>query len=241
MLFRSSTAQVANLAVPQIRQLNKEQIEKMSGIQVRSLSPQQLGVLSSEQVANFKPSQLQALTTKQVASFAPAQLVDLQPEQIASLSAIQLKSLTPAQAQTLTTLQMSKLNEAQRAAVPLDAITIAASTSTQAEDSSSTGVLPITLLDGGSANRASAAGVAFEQGSSTITLKSLDTPPALKAPRLDLLSFKDKLSSFMVTANNGELVEFQGGLIGNRMMIVDRKSTRLNSSHEWISRMPSSA
>ena len=26
-----------------------------------------------------------------------------------------------------------------------------------------------------------------------------------------------------------------------RLMVVDRKSTRLNSSHEWISRMPSSA
>ena len=25
------------------------------------------------------------------------------------------------------------------------------------------------------------------------------------------------------------------------LLIIDRKSTRLNSSHEWISRMPSSA
>ena len=30
-------------------------------------------------------------------------------------------------------------------------------------------------------------------------------------------------------------------LLGNLVLIVDRKSTRLNSSHEWISRMPSSA
>ena len=30
-------------------------------------------------------------------------------------------------------------------------------------------------------------------------------------------------------------------LIAQRMKLTDRKSTRLNSSHEWISRMPSSA
>ena len=31
------------------------------------------------------------------------------------------------------------------------------------------------------------------------------------------------------------------GMDSGRAFIVDRKSTRLNSSHEWISRMPSSA
>ena len=30
-------------------------------------------------------------------------------------------------------------------------------------------------------------------------------------------------------------------IAGNPLLMVDRKSTRLNSSHEWISRMPSSA
>ena len=29
--------------------------------------------------------------------------------------------------------------------------------------------------------------------------------------------------------------------IGGPARLIDRKSTRLNSSHEWISRMPSSA
>ena len=39
----------------------------------------------------------------------------------------------------------------------------------------------------------------------------------------------------------------QGGLLGRKIELLteddqgDRKSTRLNSSHEWISRMPSSA
>ena len=35
--------------------------------------------------------------------------------------------------------------------------------------------------------------------------------------------------------------EAERGLIGEAAHHVDRKSTRLNSSHEWISRMPSSA
>ena len=34
---------------------------------------------------------------------------------------------------------------------------------------------------------------------------------------------------------------FAGALNAGSNNIVDRKSTRLNSSHEWISRMPSSA
>ena len=31
------------------------------------------------------------------------------------------------------------------------------------------------------------------------------------------------------------------GVVLSAILILDRKSTRLNSSHEWISRMPSSA
>jgi hypothetical protein len=35
-----------------------------------------------------------------------------------------------------------------------------------------------------------------------------------------MLAFNDKLTTFMVTSNQGELVEFQGSLIGNRLMII---------------------
>ena len=37
------------------------------------------------------------------------------------------------------------------------------------------------------------------------------------------------------------LIMFGGRKIPEFMRGLDRKSTRLNSSHEWISRMPSSA
>ena len=86
--------------------------------------------------------------------------------------------------------------------------------------SQTSGVLPITVLDGGSASRATAAGVAYEQGANSITLRSLDTPPAITTPRADLLTFNDQLTTFMVTSNVGQLVEFQGSLIGNRLMII---------------------
>ena len=36
-------------------------------------------------------------------------------------------------------------------------------------------------------------------------------------------------------------VLLHSGLAWSQALPVDRKSTRLNSSHEWISRMPSSA
>ena len=39
----------------------------------------------------------------------------------------------------------------------------------------------------------------------------------------------------------GLAVDVGGSLIATVILAVDRKSTRLNSSHEWISRMPSSA
>jgi hypothetical protein len=176
--------------------------------------------MSSGQVAAFRPTQLQVMTTTQVASFAPAQLVDLQPHQIASFTLTQLKAMTPAQAQSLTTTQLSALNVAQRAAVAVDTITISVPATTLATATQSTGVLPITVLDGGSASRATTAGVAFAQGPDSITLRSVDTPPAVNSPRADLLAFNDKLTTFMVTSNVGELVEFQGSLIGNRLMII---------------------
>ena len=45
------------------------------------------------------------------------------------------------------------------------------------------------------------------------------------------MRLKKALATYLAeTANNGERFDY-----------IDRKSTRLNSSHEWISRMPSSA
>ena len=82
--------------------------------------------------------------------------------------------------------------------------------------------MPIIVLDGRtSANQAFTSGVAFEQGPNTITLRTVDQPVATTTPpRVDTLVFEPNMTTFMVTANGGELVEFQGSLIGNRMIII---------------------
>ena len=48
----------------------------------------------------------------------------------------------------------------------------------------------------------------------------------------------------LVAAKSGGKIQvklFPGGTLGGDLQTVDRKSTRLNSSHEFVSRMPSSA
>jgi hypothetical protein len=139
-----------------------------------------------------------------------------QPNAIASVQApTQEPTQAPTQAPIPAQLQTQTLTPTL-----VDAITIPAPVATLSTASPSSGVLPITVLDGGLTNRATASGVAYEQGANSITLRSLDTPPTITTPRADLLAFNDKLTTFMVTSNVGELVEFQGSLIGNRLMII---------------------
>ena len=63
---------------------------------------------------------------------------------------------------------------------------------------------------------------------------------------LDTLS-PDGLALLDAAAESGITYEVATGLSGDALRAAlarhdgDRKSTRLNSSHEWISRMPSSA
>ena len=61
-------------------------------------------------------------------------------------------------------------------------------------------------------------------------------------------NFSVTLGGNRTLANPTNLTAGQSGMIfvtqdatGGRTLALDRKSTRLNSSHEWISRMPSSA
>jgi hypothetical protein len=81
----------------------------------------------------------------------------------------------------------------------------------------SSGVLPITILRGNNAQPTSA-GVAFEQNADTVSLRATDAPPLpLGSARL---VFNDRLTTFMVANSNGTMVEFQGSLVNNRMVIV---------------------
>ena len=58
-----------------------------------------------------------------------------------------------------------------------------------------------------------------------------------------LVRYRMKLT-WEVGAPNGvprEMIKINGGFPGPNIIVQDRKSTRLNSSHESTSRMPSSA
>lgn len=63
-----------------------------------------------------------------------------------------------------------------------------------------------------------AKGVAFEQSSDVISLKTTATPVVPTVA--DKVVFNDKLTTFLIATTGGEMVEFQGGLFNNRMVIV---------------------
>ena len=78
------------------------------------------------------------------------------------------------------------------------------------------GLLNITVLrpDGLS----SAAAVAFDQNAETISLRQALTP--LQKPAQDKVVFSAKMTEFMVENQQGKLVEFLGGMVNKRMVIV---------------------
>ena len=70
----------------------------------------------------------------------------------------------------------------------------------------------------------------------------LPLPTVTKETNLLVFGYQD-VSRFAPGATNSGKFQKAVGLRakGQDIEIIDRKSTRLNSSHEWISRMPSSA
>ena len=69
-----------------------------------------------------------------------------------------------------------------------------------------------------------------------------DGGPNMPTPLIpDIAVFQRKLATLpLVTYQAGETVLSAASTTG-RLLILDRKSTRLNSSHRSLSRMPSSA
>ena len=83
-----------------------------------------------------------------------------------------------------------------------------------------------------------------ENNKTLARLQAVQPPHELKSEFANLVSAVEDLSDF----ENGHLdprirdYEVESGVWNARVALaIDRKSTRLNSSHEWISRMPSSA
>ena len=152
----------------------------------------------------------------------------LQGEQVAYLrpavtSAPAMPAAIPAApspaAPVATPLALAPANVQLATAAPEAARPVAAVASVNAPTTNvvSSGVLPITILRGNNAQPTSA-GVAFEQNADTVSLRATDAP--LLPPSSERLVFNDRLTTFMVANGNGTMVEFQGSLVNNRMVIV---------------------
>ena len=87
-----------------------------------------------------------------------------------------------------------------------------------AESSARTGVLAITILNS-TETRPTTAGIAFEQDADTVSLR-FTSAPASVPPMSDKVVFSDKLVTFMVATPSGVMVEFEGSVVNNRMVIV---------------------
>ena len=163
--------------------------------------PQNIADLSGLQVRALTPEQLNSLPQDQVASLKPAQLQALTTTQLSQLKLEQAENLTPSQLSVMSPRQIQSLP-----------------TTSTTDVSPHQGVLAITILHSAQANPTSA-GIAFEQSADTISLKTAAAPP-VAAPMTDKVVFADKLTTFMVSTPEGEMVEFQGSLVNNRMVIA---------------------
>ena len=98
--------------------------------------------------------------------------------------------------------------------------------------------------------------VKFEQGGIDLVLLDLMIPEVSGIEVCKRIRSESSVPIIMLTAKDTEVDKVVGLELGAddyvtkpyssreliaRIRAVDRKSTRLNSSHEWISRMPSSA
>jgi hypothetical protein len=80
-----------------------------------------------------------------------------------------------------------------------------------------TGVLAVTILQGGD-EKSTLTSIAFEQTETTTSIESAAQPSMLF--KSEKVVFTDRLTTFLVAGSNREMVEFQGGMANNRMVIV---------------------
>jgi filamentous hemagglutinin family protein len=160
-------------------------------------------ILQGEQVAFLRPA------TGAASAVVPASPA-LPQASAATNSSAPTPALTTASAPTSVPVAAASTE------APRPAPTVANVNATAAAPAG-TGVLAITILRGNNAQPTSA-GVAFEQNADTVSLRATDAPPL--PPSSERLVFSDQLTTFMVANSNGTMVEFQGSLVNNRMVIV---------------------
>ena len=85
---------------------------------------------------------------------------------------------------------------------------------------SQSGILAVTFV-GGSGSGTKAASMSFEQKSDMISLENSSAPGVtVGAVPAEQITFSGKLTTFLVEAPNGKMLEYQGGLVNNHIVIV---------------------
>ena len=214
-----STVQVARLTAAEVSSLSDAQLHALSLEQLAAISPASLAELSSEQIMAFSLTQVASLTPEQLSSLSPTQIASFSAEEVASFNTLQLAAIgifpavvTPDEAPVATAKFEAPIPVMTEVATPNVPVATAA-----ADAGTHTGVLAITVLSGADA-RPNTTGVAFEQDANGVSLRLTSAPSV--PPVSAKLVFNDKLTSFMVAHTNGQMVEFQGGLINKRLIIV---------------------
>ena len=237
-----STVQVARLTAAEVSSLSDAQLNALSLEQLAAISPASLAALSSEQIMALSLTQVASLTPEQLSSLSPTQIASLSAEEVASFNTQQLAAIgifpaviTPDEAPVVTAKFEAPIPVMTEVAAPnVPAVEVATPVVTPVTPSVSTveaapvaitatdanahtGVLAITVFSGADA-RPITTGVAFEQDANSVSLRLTSAPSV--PPVSAKLVFNDKLTTFMVAHTNGQMVEFQGGLINKRLIIV---------------------
>jgi filamentous hemagglutinin family protein len=231
--------QIMAMSSAQVQSLSPEQLASFTPLQVASLSAAELGNFDATQLAAIgifpkqEPSdkfeaaipvmtavapdvtrmsglEIRALTPEQLNAIPSQRVADLKPAQLQALTTTQLSQLTPEQVDNLSPSQLAVMSPRQLQALPTAPVTTTDTTPR-------TGVLAVTILQDTTSKPVSA-GIAFEQDADTVSLKVTAAPVAL--PISEKVVFNDKLTTFLVATTSGEMVEFQGSLVNNRMVIL---------------------
>ena len=214
-----SPTQLAAIAPANFAAFTPAQIMAMSITQVQNLSPEQLATFTPAQIASLNAAELTYFDARQLAAIGIVPKVEARiasvfeasipvMTDVAASNSPSIVATAPDPARTTTSEQPAALSPRS-----LQAMLFAPN----AESSSHTGVLGITILNGAEA-KPTIAGLAFEQNADTVSLRITSAPSV--PPMTNKVVFNDKLITFMVAAANGEMVEFEGGLVNNRMVIL---------------------
>ena len=191
-------------------------------IYLPAIAAENIDVFTSSQILSMLiPQEVQSLTSVQLTSFKPSEVASLHAAELAYLDALHRATAGKAFEAPIPVMTEVAVVKPPVASLEVASIKPSPTAPSQAivtaEAPARTGVLAVTILNSTDTKPLSA-GVAYEQVADTVSLRATAAPAV--PPLSDKVVFTDKLTTFMVAATNGEMVEFQGSLVNNRMVIV---------------------